>query len=240
MIELRDVKKVYDNGLVKTHVLKGVSLKVGAGEFLAIRGPSGSGKSTLMHIMCFLDHITAGVYKFENQTIQDIPDEKLARIRNKRMGFIFQSFNLMNRMTVFDNIQLPLLYSERGLKKDYEAKLIDEAIDKVDLSHRRNYYPNQLSGGEQQRVAIARALVNNPSIIFADEPTGNLDSLSGKTIMGLLQELNDNGHTIIMVTHEKYTSQHAKRIIELKDGKIVKDEDVRNRLYAKDETSLLK
>ena len=240
MIELRDVKKVYDNGLVKTHVLKGVSLKVEAGEFLAIRGPSGSGKSTLMHIMCFLDHLTSGVYEFENQTIQDIPDEKLARIRNKRMGFIFQSFNLMNRMTVFDNIQLPLLYSERGLKKDYEAKLIDEAIDKVDLSHRRNYYPNQLSGGEQQRVAIARALVNNPSIIFADEPTGNLDSLSGKTIMGLLQELNDNGHTIIMVTHEKYTSQHAKRIIELKDGKIVKDEDVRNRLYAKDETSLLK
>jgi len=240
MIELRDVKKVYDNGLVKTHVLKGVSLKVEAGEFLAIRGPSGSGKSTLMHIMCFLDHLTSGVYEFENQTIQDIPDEKLARIRNKRMGFIFQSFNLMNRMTVFDNIQLPLLYSERGLKKDYEAKLIDEAIDKVGLTHRRNYYPNQLSGGEQQRVAIARALVNNPSIIFADEPTGNLDSLSGKTIMSLLQDLNANGHTIIMVTHEKYTSQHAKRVIELKDGKIVKDEDVRNRLYAKDETSLLK
>ena len=240
MIELKNVQKTYDNGLIKTHVLKGVSLKVEQGEFLAIRGPSGSGKSTLMHIMCFLDHITSGTYKFENQTIQDLSNEKLARIRNKRMGFIFQSFNLMNRMTVFDNVQLPLLYSERGLKKEYEEKLIDEAINKVDLSHRRNYYPNQLSGGEQQRVAIARALVNNPSIVFADEPTGNLDSLSGKTIMYLLQELNDNGHTIIMVTHEKYTSQHAKRIIELKDGKIVKDEDVRNRLFAKNETFLLK
>ena len=240
MIELENVQKIYDNGLVKTSVLKGISLKVKPGEFLAIRGPSGSGKSTLMHIMCFLDSISSGVYKFENQTIKDLSDEKLARIRNKRMGFIFQSFNLMSRMTIFDNVQLPLLYSDKGLKKEYEEQLINEAIDKVNLSHRRKYYPNQLSGGEQQRVAIARALVNNPSIVFADEPTGNLDSNSGKTIMVLLQELNNKGHTIIMVTHEKYTSQHAKRIIELKDGKITKDEDVRNRLYAKNDNSLLK
>ena len=240
MIELKNVQKIYDNGLIKTSVLKGISLKVKPGEFLAIRGPSGSGKSTLMHIMCFLDSITGGVYKFENQTIKDLSDKKLARIRNKRMGFIFQSFNLMSRMTIFDNVQLPLLYSDKGLKKEYEEKLIDDAIDKVGLSHRRKYYPNQLSGGEQQRVAIARALVNNPSIVFADEPTGNLDSNSGKTIMVLLQELNDKGHTIIMVTHEKYTSQHAKRIIELRDGKIIKDEDVRNRLYAKNDNSLLK
>ena len=239
MIELKDVYKTYSNGL-KTHVLKGVSLKVKPGEFLAIKGPSGSGKSTLMHIMCFLDHITKGVYRFENQTMKDLSDEKLARIRNKRMGFIFQSFNLMSRMTVFDNVRLPLLYNERGLKKELENNLISEAIKKVNLSHRENYYPNQLSGGEQQRVAIARALVNNPSIVFADEPTGNLDSVSGKTIMALLQDLNEKGHTIIMVTHENYTSQHAKRIVQLMDGKIIKDEDVRNRLYAKNENSLLK
>ena len=239
MIELKDVYKTYSNGL-ETHVLKGISLKVRPGEFLAIKGPSGSGKSTLMHIMCFLDHITKGVYRFENQTIKDLSDEKLARIRNKRMGFIFQSFNLMPRMTVFDNVRLPLLYNERGLKKELENNLISEAIKKVNLSHRENYYPNQLSGGEQQRVAIARALVNNPSIVFADEPTGNLDSVSGKTIMALLQELNEKNHTIIMVTHENYTSQHAKRIVQLMDGKIIKDEDVRNRLYAKNENSLLK
>ena len=240
MIELKNVYKTYSNKLIKTPVLKGISLKVKPGEFLAIKGPSGSGKSTLMHVMCFLDHITKGAYRFEGQTIKDLSDEKLARIRNKRMGFIFQSFNLMSRMTVFDNVRLPLLYSERGLKQDFENDLISKAIGKVNLSHRENYYPNQLSGGEQQRVAIARALVNNPSIVFADEPTGNLDSVAGKTIMALLQELNDKGHTIIMVTHETYTSQHAKRIIQLVDGQIVKDEDVRNRLYANDENSLLK
>ena len=240
MIELSNVRKTYNNGLIETPVLKGVSLKVKPGEFLAIMGPSGSGKSTLMHIMCFLDHITSGVYKFEDRTMQDLSDEELARTRNKRMGFIFQSFNLMSRMTVFDNVQLPLLYNEKGLNKELEDNLVDEAIKKVGLSHRKFYYPNQLSGGEQQRVAIARALVNNPSIVFADEPTGNLDSISGKTIMVLLQELNKNGHTIIMVTHEQYTAQHAKRIVELIDGKIVKDKDVRNRLYAKDENSLLK
>ena len=239
MIELKDVHKTYGNGL-KTLVLKGISLKVNSGEFLAIKGPSGSGKSTLMHIMCFLDHTTKGVYKFENQTIKDLSDEKLARIRNKRMGFIFQSFNLMPRMTVSDNVRLPLLYNERGLKREFEDKLVSEAIKKVDLSHRENYYPNQLSGGEQQRVAIARALVNNPSIVFADEPTGNLDSASGRTVMALLQKLNEKNHTIIMVTHENYTSQHAKRIIQIMDGKITKDEDVRNRLYAKNENYLLK
>ena len=240
MIELSNVRKTYNNGLIETPVLNVVSLKVKPGEFLAIMGPSGSGKSTLMHIMCFLDHITSGVYRFEDRTMQDLSDEELARTRNKRMGFIFQSFNLMSRMTVFDNVQLPLLYNEKGLKKEFEDNLVDEAIKKVGLSHRKFYYPNQLSGGEQQRVAIARALVNNPSIVFADEPTGNLDSISGKTIMVLLQELNKNGHTIIMVTHEQYTAQHAKRIVELIDGKIVKDKDVRNRLYAKNENSLLK
>ena len=156
------------------------------------------------------------------------------------MGFIFQSFNLMPRMTVSDNVRLPLLYNERGLKREFEDKLVSEAIKKVDLSHRENYYPNQLSGGEQQRVAIARALVNNPSIVFADEPTGNLDSASGRTVMALLQKLNEKNHTIIMVTHENYTSQHAKRIIQIMDGKITKDEDVRNRLYAKNENYLLK
>jgi putative ABC transport system ATP-binding protein len=240
MIKLNNLQKTYITGPVKTHVLKGISFKVNSGEFVAIKGPSGSGKSTLMHIMSLLDRPTGGSYFFEEENVNSFSDEKLARMRNKKMGFIFQSFNLMKRMTVFENVRLPLLYNEKDIPDKKEEKLTSEVIKQVGLSHRKNYYPNQLSGGEQQRVAIARALVNNPSIIFADEPTGNLDSKTGKTIMMLLQELNEKGNTIIMVTHEKYTSQHAKRIIELKDGKIVNDQKVKERLIAKNENSLLK
>ena len=165
-------------------------------------------------------------------------DDELAWIRNKRMGFIFQAYNLLPRTAVFDNVKLPLIYS--GLSKETERKMVKEAIEAVGISHRINFFPNQLSGGEQQRAAIARALVNNPSVIFADEPTGNLDSKSGKVIIALLQELNDKGHTIVLVTHEKYTSEHAKRIIQFHDGKIISDEDVRQRKYAKDEKELIK
>jgi len=188
--------------------------------------------------MCFLDRPTSGIYKFEGRSIDDLTDDELARIRNKRMGFIFQSYNLLPRTTVFENVRLPLIYS--GLKKEIEDKMVREAVKQVGLSHRINFYPNQLSGGEQQRVAIARALVNNPSVIFADEPTGNLDSRSGNIVMALLQELNDKGHTIVLVTHEKYTSEHAKRIIRILDGKLVSDEKVINRLYAKNNKELIK
>ena len=238
MIEVKNLEKIYRNDAVETPALRGVSFNIEPGEFVAITGPSGSGKSTLMHIMCFLDRPSSGIYKFEGKGIDDLTDDELARIRNKRMGFIFQAYNLLPRTTVFNNVRLPLIYS--GLRKEIEQNLVKEAIEAVGLSHRINFFPNQLSGGEQQRAAIARALVNNPSVIFADEPTGNLDSKSGKVIMTLFQELNDKGHTIVLVTHERYTAEHAKRIIQLHDGKIISDEDVRQRRYAKDEKELIK
>ena len=238
MIEVKNLEKIYRNDAVETPALRGVSFNIEPGEFVAITGPSGSGKSTLMHIMCFLDRPSSGIYKFEGKGIDDLSDDELARIRNKRMGFIFQAYNLLPRTTVFDNVKLPLIYS--GLSRATEQKLVKEAVEAVGMGHRINFHPNQLSGGEQQRAAIARALVNNPSVIFADEPTGNLDSKSGKVVMALLQNLNDKGHTIVLVTHEKYTSEHAKRIIQLHDGKIISDEDIRQRRYAKDEKELIK
>jgi len=238
VIEVKDLEKVYKSDSVETPVLHGVSFNIEPGEFVAIMGPSGSGKSTLMHIMGFLDRPTGGIYKFEGKSIDEFNDDDLARIRNKKMGFVFQTYNLLPRTTVFDNVRLPLVYS--GLEDKMEKDLVKEAIAAVGLSHRINFYSNQLSGGEQQRVAIARALVNNPSVIFADEPTGNLDSRSGKVVMLLLQELNDEGHTIVLVTHEKYTSEHAKRIIQLYDGRLVSDEKVSLRRYAKDEKELIK
>ncbi|MCD6177840.1 ABC transporter ATP-binding protein [bacterium] len=231
MIEAKDIKKIYP-GIVPTVALDGVSFLIKEGEFVAIVGPSGSGKSTLMHIMGFLDRPTSGVYKFRGKSIDELDDDQLARIRNKEMGFVFQSFNLLPRTTVLDNVKLPLLYS--GIAREQQDRMAREALKKVGLSHRLFHYPNQLSGGEQQRVAIARAIVNHPSVIFADEPTGNLDSKSGQQIMDILQNLNDQGHTIILVTHEKYTAQMAKRIIQLKDGRIVDDQIVAHRRLAKD------
>ena len=238
MIEARNLKKIYKSGLVETPALDGVSFSVDRGEFVAIMGPSGSGKSTLMHILAFLDRPTSGVYRFEGKSMSELTDDQLARIRNKRMGFVFQQYNLLPRTTVFDNVRLPLTYS--GLRNEAAERLVKEALEAVGLSERINFFPNQLSGGQQQRVAIARALVNNPSVIFADEPTGNLDSKSGKVIMELLQKLNDKGHTIVLVTHEKYTAEHAKRIIRLRDGKIISDEDVRHRRLAAEEKELVK
>jgi putative ABC transport system ATP-binding protein len=195
-------------------------------------GPSGSGKSTLMHIMGFLDRPSSGRYKFEGQEMEDLTDDELAYIRNEKMGFVFQFFNLLPRTTVFDNVKLPLIYTK--IPKHEKDKRVNEAIESVGLSHRKNHYSNQLSGGEQQRVAIARAIVNHPSVIFADEPTGNLDSKSGQQIMEILQDLNEKGHTIILVTHEKYTSEMAKRVIKLKDGKIISDNIIKRRHLAKD------
>lgn len=232
MIEVKNLKKEYRNDAAVTTALAGVSFVVREGEFVAIMGPSGSGKSTLMHIMGFLDRPSSGIYKFEGQGIDDLTDDELAHIRNEKMGFVFQSFNLLPRTTVFDNINLPLIYTK--ISKEEKNKRAKEAIDAVGLSHRVNHYSNQLSGGEQQRVAIARAIINHPSVIFADEPTGNLDSKSGQQVMEILQGLNDKGHTIILVTHEQYTSEMAKRVIKLKDGEVISDEIVDHRRIAKD------
>lgn len=231
MIEVKDLKKEYRNDSVVTTALAGVSFVIDEGEFLAIMGPSGSGKSTLMHIMGFLDRPSSGIYKFEGQKMEDLIDDELAYIRNEKMGFIFQFFNLLPRTTVFDNVKLPLIYTK--ISKHDKNKKVKQAIDSVGLSNRMDHMPNQLSGGEQQRVAIARAIVNHPSVIFADEPTGNLDSKSGQQIMEILQDLNEDGHTIILVTHEKYTSEMAKRILTLKDGKITNDTSVDHRRIAK-------
>ncbi len=213
LIEVKNLQKDYVNDDVITEVLRDVSFKVEEGEFVAIMGPSGSGKSTLMHILSFLDRSTGGIYKFEGKDTKDFNDDYLAKLRNERVGFVFQSFNLLARTSVLDNVRLPLIYSK---KKDYD-KLAEKALDSVGLSHRLDYFTNQISGGEKQRVAIARALVNNPAVIFADEPTGNLDSKSGNTVMFILQKLNDQGHTIILVTHETDTANHAKRIVRIKD-----------------------
>jgi len=231
MIEIQDLRKEYCDGDVKTVALDGVSFNINKGEFLAIIGPSGSGKSTLMHIMGFLDRPSSGVFKFENQGIEELNDDQLAFIRNNKLGFVFQFFNLLPRTTVFDNVKLPLIYTK--ISEEEKKKRVLDAIESVGLSHRIKHLSNQLSGGEQQRVAIARAIVNNPEVIFADEPTGNLDSKSGQQIMEILQGLNEKGHTVILVTHEQYTAEMAKRIIKLKDGQIVSDEIVKERKIAK-------
>ena len=232
IIEAKNLEKTYYNDSVATPVLRDVSFTINEGEFVAIMGPSGSGKSTLTHIMCFLDRPTSGTYKFRGKSIDELSDDELARIRNKEMGFVFQTFNLLPRTTALDNIKLPLVYT--GLSAKLENEMAQSAIEAVGLSHRTFHFPNQLAGGEQQRVAIARAIVNQPSVIFADEPTGNLDSKSGQQIMDILQKLNAEGHTIILVTHERYTAEMAQRIIQLKDGKIISDEVVDHRRFAKD------
>ena len=193
-------------------------------------GPSGSGKSTLMHIIGFLDRLTSGEYLFEKKNVGEFDDEKLADLRNRRIGFVFQSFNLLPRTTVLENVELPLLYSTRS---DHDRKgRAEKALTAVGLSHRMNYMTNQISGGQKQRVAIARALVNDPAVIFADEPTGNLDSKSGATVMSILQGLNDSGKTIILVTHDLATAQHATRIVRVSDGRIASDEPVTKRVRA--------
>lgn len=227
LIEATNLKKVYENEEVKTIALKKADFIVEKGEFIAIMGPSGSGKSTLMHIISFLTNPSGGEYIFKGNNTENMDEEERAEARNKEIGFVFQSFNLLPRTSVFDNVRLPLIYSDRPTKQ--HSELVNKAIKSVGLEHRKNYLSNQLSGGEKQRVAIARALVNDPDILFADEPTGNLDSKSGTQIMKILEDLNNEGKTIIMVTHERDTAEHAKRIIYLRDGEITKDIKVSNR-----------
>lgn len=219
MIKIEELKKEFVNGEVVTKVLHGIDLEIKKGEFVAIMGPSGSGKSTLMHILGFLDTLSTGRYFFKDKDVSSLSDDTLAEYRNKEVGFVFQSFNLLPKTSVWDNVRLPLLYS--GGKVDFSR--VDKAIKDVGLEHRTHHMSNQLSGGEKQRVAIARALVNEPDIIFADEPTGNLDSKSGIAIMELLQKLSDSDKTIILVTHETNTARYAERIIRVKDGLLESD-----------------
>ena len=220
-LTVENVEKSYSDG---TWALRGVSFTIEKGEFVAIMGPSGSGKSTLLHVLGFLDRQTKGQYRFDSKSIDDYTPEELAHVRNKRMGFVFQAFNLLPRTTVAENVQLPLLYSH--IKESQREDIVFKAISAVGLSERINHNSSQLSGGERQRVAIARALVNNPDVIFADEPTGNLDSASGKIVMEIIQKLNEKGHTGILITHETYTAEHAQRIIRMLDGKIESDSKI--------------
>ncbi len=227
LIEIKDLKKTYKDGDTQTIALDGLTFSVEEGEFLAIMGPSGSGKSTLMHILGFLDEPTSGEYILDGKETTMYGKEEVARMRNKRFGFIFQSFNLLPRTTVLENVKLPLIYS--GIDESEWDDLAKAAIESVGMSHRINHEPSELSGGEKQRVAIARALVTDPKIIFADEPTGNLDSKSGQVVMKIIQDLNEKeGRTVFLVTHETYTAEHSKRIIRLHDGQIVSDEKVSN------------
>ena len=236
LIEVKKLKKSFTTDEVVTQVLHGVSFSILPGEFISIMGPSGSGKSTLMHILGFLDRATSGTYLFENENVTELDDLELARMRNEKIGFVFQSFNLLPRTSVLENVMLPLLYSRKKINDP--EKVARDVLERVGLSHRLDYYTNEISGGEKKRVAIARALVNEPSIIFADEPTGNLDSKSGLAVMKILQDLNEAGNTIILVTHETFTSEHAKRILKIRDGELVDDYQVKNRRLATGEELL--
>jgi len=228
IIQVKNLGKVYDNEGIKTNALSGVSLEIKKGEFVAIMGPSGSGKSTLLQILGLLDDHTHGEYRFLDKNIKNYNQEEIARIRNEQMGFVFQAFNLLPKSTVLENVKLPLLYSDHP-EEEWE-EMATKAVEEVGLMHRINHEANQLSGGEKQRVAIARALVHSPEVIFADEPTGNLDSKSGQIIIEIIQKLNkERGHTIILITHETYTAEYAERIIRLLDGQVESDKKVENR-----------
>ncbi|OGJ61597.1 hypothetical protein A3A67_03195 [Candidatus Peribacteria bacterium RIFCSPLOWO2_01_FULL_51_18] len=222
LIQTIALYKSYENDGVVTPVLFDINLKIEKGEFVAIMGPSGSGKSTLMHILGFLDTHSSGEYLFQGQSTGVFEDDDLARIRATRVSFVFQAFNLLPRTTVLENVMLPLLYHPSIALHDRETLAL-KAVATVGLTDRKNYVSSQLSGGQKQRAAIARALVTNPDVIFADEPTGNLDSASGIAVMEALQKLNDDGHTIILVTHEQATAEHARRILHIRDGRIDAD-----------------
>ncbi len=221
IINVKDIKKSYTVGTQEVNALRGINLSVEKGEFISIMGPSGSGKTTLMNIIGCLDTPSSGEYELNGSLVSKLEDDELARIRNKEIGFVFQSFNLLAKNSVLENVMLPLKYA--GFNKSEAVKKSNEVIDKVGLSDRLAHTPAELSGGQQQRVAIARALVNKPSIIFADEPTGNLDSKTGKEVMTIFKELNASGQTIILITHEESIANQSNRIITIRDGLIKSD-----------------
>jgi putative ABC transport system ATP-binding protein len=232
LIDVKNIWKIYGEGKEsETIALNDISFSVKEGEFVAIMGPSGCGKSTLLHILGLLDHPTRGALLMDGGDVSDCSDEELALQRNRKIGFVFQSFHLLPRVSVIENVRAPLIYS--SIKEAEWNEMTINAIESVGMQHRLQHEPSQLSGGEKQRVAIARALVNHPKIIFADEPTGNLDSKSGRTVMEILQSLNEKeGKTIVLVTHETYTAEHSERIIKMMDGRIESDEKVLKRRKA--------
>ena len=237
IINIEHIAKVYKVGSEEVHALRDVSLKINRNEYVAIMGPSGSGKSTLMNMLGCLDTPTSGIYDFKSVSVSEMTDNELARIRNKEIGFVFQTFNLLARSDAIHNVELPLIYA--GVSTSERRERAKQALIDVGLGDRMHHKPNELSGGQRQRVAIARALVTNPAIILADEPTGNLDSKTGEEIMALFHEIHEKGNTIILVTHEEYIAEHALRIIRLKDGLIEKDEVVEKRYIPKSKASFV-
>ena len=236
VISVRDVVKTYDLGEVKVRALRGVSADVDAGEFVAVTGPSGSGKSTFMHILGCLDHPTSGQYFLDGRDVSKLSRNELAEVRNRKIGFVFQGFNLLARTSALENVELPLLYNGASLRAAERRRRAREALATVGLGDRAHHHPNQLSGGEQQRVAIARALISNPSILLADEPTGNLDSRTSIEVMDIFQRLNiERGITVLLITHEHDIAEYALRIIGFRDGKIQTDQPTAVRRLAGDE-----
>jgi putative ABC transport system ATP-binding protein len=227
IINIEHIAKIYELGMEEVHALRDVSLRIDKNEYLAIMGPSGSGKSTLMNMLGCLDTPTSGIYEFKGQSVSTMSDNELAKIRNKEIGFVFQTFNLLPRSDALHNVELPLVYA--GIPYAERRERAKQTLIDVGLGDRIHHKPNELSGGQRQRVAIARALVSNPSIILADEPTGNLDSKTGEEIMQVLEEIHNKGNTIILVTHEEYIAEHAARIVRLRDGLVEKDELVSSR-----------
>ncbi len=233
MIQIENLKKYYTQGTLQVKALDGVSLSVKEGEFVSIMGSSGSGKSTMMNVLGCLDKPTDGVFFLDGINVAELKDSGLAEIRNKKIGFVFQTFNLLPKLSALENVELPMAYMGVAIKERHRKA--SEALEKVGLGERMKHKPNELSGGQRQRVAIARALVNEPSILLADEPTGNLDSKSTFEIIDIFQKLNDEGATIVMVTHEPDVAQYTKRIVTFKDGKAISDELVKNRVFAEEE-----
>jgi putative ABC transport system ATP-binding protein len=229
VIEIHDLVKIYQMGEVQVRALDGIDLLVNEGEFLAVMGPSGSGKSTLMNIVGCLDRPTSGTYILDGVDVSKLSRDQRAVIRNAKIGFVFQSFNLLARTSALENVELPMLYGELGWSSDQRHDAARTSLQRVGLGGREGHYPSQLSGGQQQRVAIARALVTNPAILLADEPTGNLDSRTSEEIMGIFQQLNEEGKTIVLITHEPDIAQHAKRVVHVRDGRIQKDEQIKQR-----------
>jgi putative ABC transport system ATP-binding protein len=240
VIKLEDIHKIYHTGEVDVHAVRGVSLEIKPGEFVAVMGASGSGKSTLMNVLGCLDRPTRGKYLLDDTDVSDLDRDELADIRNQKIGFVFQGFNLLSRTSALENVELPMFYRHGGLRAGEQRERAEQALASVGLADRAGHHPNQLSGGQQQRVAIARALVNSPALLLADEPTGNLDSQTSIEIMGVFQKLNDGGMTVVMVTHELDIARFTRRNVIMRDGQVVTDIMVTNRLIAETELARLR